>query len=115
MNRTDVLDALVNWSAPLGFIEEELGSLEWDSAEQPIRLTRAHLLRSLERYLSGKSSAADLEHWANLLEGRDDLEMDDSVMQTVFWLANPLLEGQISDEAIKQYIDQYCDPGGRSH
>ncbi|WP_290803968.1 hypothetical protein, partial [Aquidulcibacter sp.] len=60
-----------------------------------VRLTPDHFSNVLARYLRGEMSEVDVETWANLIEGRDDVEFDHSfealVRDVLHELANPIL------------------------
>jgi hypothetical protein len=67
--------------------------LEWDYEGETVVLRRAHVASLLNRYLSGALSDVDVERWANLVEGREDISFQpgsgDWLDEVIFQLANP--------------------------
>lgn len=93
--RQMLLHQLLTLSAPVEQVLPQLLTLRWDEAGQPEQLTRANLRAALQRNGAGMLSAAELERWANALEGRDDLDFETgheaAIDKVLFELANPLL------------------------
>jgi hypothetical protein len=76
---------------------------DWDDRPLGI-LRREHVLSVLRRWRAGELSDREVEDWANLVEMRDDLDHDPddkAVATAVFILANPVLEGRLSEEGPK--------------
>lgn len=65
-----------------------------------IELSRSHIANVLQRYLADELSAEDVADWAELLELRDGLCFepghDETLIQAIHELANPLLEGLLT-------------------
>ncbi|MBB4859727.1 hypothetical protein HNO88_003056 [Novosphingobium chloroacetimidivorans] len=79
---------------PLVAVSTALRRFDWDWQAAPIvRLTGHDVSSVLRRYLALKVTASDLEEWANLLECRDDIEIDSNAAEAIFILANPVLHG----------------------
>jgi hypothetical protein len=70
---------------------------------------RLHLVRIAERYLKGDLLANNIELWANLLEGRDDISFESGyekeLSNFVYELANPLLVGSLDGKRATEIID----------
>jgi hypothetical protein len=97
LNRTEILSELVTFSKPLGFLSHGLSQLEWDYEEMPVVMMSTHLLKVLDRFVRGELNAQEIESWANLVEGREDLEFSEEILgEFVYELANPELEGELT-------------------
>ncbi len=93
--RLDLVRDLVAMTMPLGEIVRQLAAMDWDYEGGGVELTKGHLVTALHRYLRGDVSEADIEVWANQVEGRDDVHIDFNSVQEIenvlHELANPLL------------------------
>lgn len=61
-----------------------------------VTLLTADLRAVLERYANGELSDRDVENWANLVEGREDIQVEENDKEVLFELANPELTQQLS-------------------
>ncbi len=99
-DRLDVLHDLVALSQPVEELHGELSRFEWDSGRELVVLQREHVTSVLKRFLIGSLTRANVEAWANAIEGRDDIGHDELdaeyLRQIVFALANPELEGALT-------------------
>lgn len=96
VDRISWLNALIKFSEPISTIETALNNFEWDCAVRLVTLLATDLRRVLERYANGELSARDVETWANLVEGREDIEIEENDRVLLFELANPELTQQLS-------------------
>jgi hypothetical protein len=92
MNRRDMLDNLRHLNLPIDQLRQAVGKLAWDSATEVVELTTADVQNVLARFEAAELNASQVEDWANLLEGRDDVGMTASVKQAIHLLANPAIE-----------------------
>jgi hypothetical protein len=53
--------------------------------------------------LKNELSEKEIEDWANLVECREDIELDD-VLDVISILANPLLKGVLTQDRAKKLI-----------
>jgi hypothetical protein len=110
--RNEVLEDLVCFAKPLDCISESLAKLPWDDDgnNSPFLLKRNHIIDILQRYLERKLSCTDVEDWANLIEGREDLEYNSAdeeiISSVVYALANPLLEEELSSNLSNELINK---------
>ena len=92
-NRFEVLKSLVEFSCPLETINTAILEFEWDYEGEPIELRREHLINVIDRYTRGDLSASEVEQWANLLEGREDISFEKNseewISKLIYELANP--------------------------
>lgn len=101
MTRKDALWALVRFDRPIEAIRGGVDAFhfDWDRAALVV-LTREHVAGVLCRWLAGELTETEVEDWANLVEGRDDLDLDPAdpaVADAIFDLANPLLQGELPE------------------
>lgn len=93
--RREVLNDVIGFREQPNNLSIALSRFPWDSAGEMVTLTRFDILRVLERFTRSQLSAADIEAWANLIEGREDIAYDpqyaDAVQEAIYCLANPLL------------------------
>ncbi len=47
---------------------------------------------------SGRISLAELRDWAEIVEGRDDIAQSDTLKEIVFQIANPEINGELTDQ-----------------
>ena len=94
--RRDLLNALLQRTAPPPQISAQLAGVPWDS-DPLVELTDEHLLAALGEYLDGTLDAASIEQWADAIELRDDIEFSRSVhLDIVFELATPYTAGPLT-------------------
>ncbi|RYF51254.1 MAG: hypothetical protein EOO38_03685 [Cytophagaceae bacterium] len=100
MRREDAVRALVRYDQPLVVVQHALRAATWDWNAPPIATLRSSdVVHVLKLYLSGEIEAADVELWANMLEGREDVDFDPMALDAIFQLANPTLQGTIAEIA----------------
>jgi len=65
-----------------------------------VTLRRSHVITVLNKLGIGKWSPDDVEQWADLLEGRNDVGLEsgheDVLKEVIFDLANPALQGPLN-------------------
>ncbi|MFL5560827.1 MAG: hypothetical protein ACJ79K_05050 [Gemmatimonadaceae bacterium] len=107
-NRAAVLEDLIAWNQPLAALAAELAEHDWDSTEELVTLRNSHVRDVLIRYTRGEVTAPDVEQWANLLEGRDDIAFSGGrqgkLGEIVHALANPELEGDLTGSRSEELI-----------
>ena len=68
------------------------------------------IINVLQEFIECKHEAKDLEDWANLIEGREDIKYDESysyiIDNVIYSLANPVLEGEITKKSCGEFILQ---------
>jgi hypothetical protein len=94
-----VLESLIELKGDLRTIRASLASFPFDHPEEEVTLTTDHVRTVLERFIDSQLSEQDVEDWANIVEGRDDIGYDEKSKETlielVFVLANPVLNGSL--------------------
>jgi hypothetical protein len=107
-NRAIILEDLIAWNQPLAALAAELATHDWDSTDELVTLRNSHVRNVLARYTRGEVTAPDVEHWANLVEGRDDIAFSGGrqgrLAEVVYELANPELEGDLTRSRSEELI-----------
>src|SRR5262249_40570193 len=87
-----------------------VGQFTWDYNGDPVELSAAHVAEVLNRYINGQLSALDVENWANLIEGREDIEFaapdQDRLKSVMHELANPLLTEPLYIDGAKKLLEK---------
>jgi hypothetical protein len=74
MNRREQLLAeLLSPRRPIDLIREELSQFPWDFNSELVILERTHLKAMLGNFIAEQLTVADIEGWAEAIEGRDDI------------------------------------------
>ena len=100
MNRAQTVRSLVRLDQPLPILESALRAFPWDWHGLPIvTLDIAAVVSVLRRHAARELTDEQVEHWANLIEGRDDVEFTPEASEAVFYLANPAINGSLKEVA----------------
>lgn len=93
--RLSLVRELLEMTTPLANSVGKLSAMTWDYDGEGIEMTTSHLAGALQRYLRGEVSEAEIERWANQIEGRDDVRIEACsakvIEEILYELANPLL------------------------
>lgn len=107
--RQTILSSLLNFSKNIDEIRIELQSLPWDYDGSPVIFSRSHILNILLRFLRKEVNEIEVENWANLIEGREDIDFEngysDELSQMIYQLSNPELERKLDIDTCKEMID----------
>ena len=99
-NRASLLGRLIRYELPIADTLALLRAYGWDSDREVAVLSAADAIRLLERYLGGELTAQQVEHWAELLEMRDDLGFEErwaaELRRLLSLLANPEINETIT-------------------
>ncbi len=99
MNRQAVLSSLIQFNEPVTRLKVALESFPWDVDHPIITLTKDNVIAILHRFAAGEFGAGVLEEWANLVEGREDIQFEpdhaEAISDAIFHLANPALCGPL--------------------
>ena len=111
--RAQLLANLLNVSRPVGELVRELQAYGWDSDEELAVLTPSHIRSVLERYVDGQLSADSVAAWAEAIEGRDDVGVDDASSEKlnhiIFELANQNINRKLSPLLAQKFIQELVD------
>ncbi len=111
MRRAEILKELARFETPTEPLLRELQSFGWDWNGEPLLvLTKADLLRVIDRFLAGQLSAAQLQDWAENLEVRDDVafdERDAELLDGIFFrIATPMINEPLTHEVVQKMRDE---------
>jgi hypothetical protein len=102
-DRKELVLDVVQLRRPLHAAIQALGQLPWDCDEELVLLGPFDALRVMSRYLSGEMTSKDVDDWANALEARDDVGVEDGARDLledfIFTMANPLLTEPLTPQA----------------
>lgn len=100
--RLAVVGDLLVLGKPLEKIAGQLAAMGWDFEGDGVELQRQHLQAVLHRFLEAAMTAKDVEVWANLIEGREDVYFqtgsEEQIEAVLYELANPLLTQVLDQE-----------------
>jgi hypothetical protein len=99
VSRAEIVRTLVEYALPIEPVIADLSGYPWDCDAPLFLITPTHVASVLDRYLAGDLTAEHVEHWGNLVEGRDDLDSGEDVSEVIHELANPLLTQPLSKES----------------
>ena len=93
--RLAVVSDLLELAKPLDEIAKQIAAMDWDYEGTGVGLQRQHLRTMLHRFLENLITSVDIEAWANLIEGREDVyfcgDGEERIEEVLHELANPLL------------------------
>lgn len=111
--RIDILKHLLEFTKPIDEIKTKLSVLGWDSKEELVRLMPAHAISVLQQFEVGNLTARDIQEWANIIEGRDDIgfesRKEDLLKSLIFELANPELTNQLTKNIARDWIKKLSE------
>ncbi|MEP6696065.1 MAG: hypothetical protein ABJA34_04200 [Pseudonocardiales bacterium] len=111
--RRHALTDLLDLRLPVGAAVDAVRSIPWDSEVELVSLDRASVLALLQRYLQDELTDADVEQWANAIEGRDDIGLEagyeEPLRTFVYEAANPALVEPISKSAAYRWQHQLAE------
>jgi len=108
MDRASYVVALLEAKRPLPELEEDLAHFAWDSEQELASLSSRHIQSILTRFLDGVLSLAEVEAWANAVEGRDDVAIPDGIVKDALHeLANPQLTQALSAGRARYWLLEF--------
>lgn len=114
--RRKILIDLIEVRLPLVDAVAAVLELPWDSDIEVTLLEQVHVSALLQRYLRHELSQADLEVWANAVEGREDIGLESAheelLRAFVFETANPSLVEPISESYAHRWLERLVDRCG---
>lgn len=95
MDRTELLQSLVEMQKPILELLDQLHQFDWDSGEPLITLTPQHIILVLKKYVDGQIGSSTVQEWADTIHIRDDIGLDpvheNNLRDVLHELANPFL------------------------
>lgn len=104
LNRTNLIKKIISYEDVTDQAFAELSSYEWDFDGNPVSFGAQDIRHILKLYLDKKISAQDIDKWANFLECRDDVEPHVSIAEILFELANPDIQGELTEARAKALL-----------
>lgn len=107
MERKIILENLIKLSTDISSITKQLERYEWDTVIPLVILSKFDVINILKKFLQDKITSNILVEWANLIEMRDDIDFeDDMIVDIIFELANPEINGEITYERINYLLKE---------
>jgi hypothetical protein len=102
----------VRYELPLEETLLLLRTFGWHSAEELVVMTADDVVHVLGRFLAGELSASQIQHWAELLELREDVGFEprwaEHLRLAVRNLATPEVFGAITPDLARRIIDTFA-------
>jgi len=108
MSRKETITSLLEFDSDIESLRKRIVKLGWDSDEEVQCLPR-HIRQVLERYLKGMLDEKGVEDWANLIEGRDDIEFPIASREIIYELANPYITQLLTPERARALVRDLKD------
>lgn len=112
--RTQALEDLIAAKSPLQQTLQAVKRFPWDSERELVELTAAKATSVLELYVDGGLNAKEVTEWAEALEGRDDVALEErnkELLKTLlFELSSPELAEPISVAMAQQWKQRLAGP-----
>ena len=109
-DRSKFLLELIRFPASLDEVKTRLSQLTWESEDELVVLRPEHLVSILQKFAHREISAAEVEEWANLIEGREDIgfeaRSEEACSESLHELANPLLTRQLTPKSAAEWIER---------
>jgi|SRR6185369_1136425 len=109
INRKKILQELVEFREHPSEMRSALSAFEWDSDEELIQMEKRQIATVLQKFISGEITSEEVEDWANLIEGRDDVDYAE-VAEILHILANPAITYQLTPSVATNLIDKLRTP-----
>ncbi len=108
--RKKALEALLGFEQPVERLRTALATFSWDAATELAFLSVGHVVNVLNRFVTDRTAAIEVESWANAVEGRDDIGFESAneqlLRELVHELANPLLTQPLTRERAIELLKQ---------
>lgn len=102
--RRALIETVLDFTADHERAVDELAHYPWDS-DAAVEFTPSRLRAALLATVDGTRSTVLLQQWANYIELRDDIQMTDARVRAIIHeLANPDLEGPITEPPLREWI-----------
>jgi hypothetical protein len=106
--RKRALDSLLWFEYPVERHVVMLSAFTWDTDEEYAFFSVVHIAHVLGQFIEQRIDASQVEAWANLIEGRDDIGFERNseklLKEVLHELANPVLGQGLSMERAGQIL-----------
>lgn len=107
MDRVSSVNALLEAQRPLPELQAQLAVFPWDSENDLASLSSLHVRGVLTKFLEGNLSSAEVEAWANAVEGREDVAIPAGLVQDALHeLANPQLIHALTAARVRHWLQE---------
>jgi hypothetical protein len=110
--RKRALEDLTQLRAPVRPSAQTLKGYLWDSESKLVVLTRLDCRRLITAYLNGDLSGDDWEVWAEALEVRDDVGVEegfeDLIKGFLFEIATPEITRQLTPSTAEEWMTRFA-------
>jgi hypothetical protein len=107
-HRLSIIKELLDQSKPLNEIIQALSLFDWDYEGPKMILSKFHIENALGKFIKSELVVAEIENWANCIEGREDIEFEHDgaalIDSTLFELANPALTQELNVVRAQQLV-----------
>ncbi len=105
--REEILSDLVHLRRSLADIRRDLTKYPWDFEKPMVMIGKGDFLNILKKCRDGSISPEELANWADAITLRDDIGFEtDEMLEIIFELANPEVNGRISRERLDEMIHE---------
>jgi hypothetical protein len=106
--RAKVVKSLIEFSSPIDTIANRIHQFDWDYEGPVVELRSTHVADVLRRFIKAELSASEIEKWAELIEGREDISFEeyhrDWIDAVIHELANPSLTERLDFGRAKELL-----------
>jgi hypothetical protein len=108
--RIAILTDLIELRKPVSETVETASALPWDRSYDLVAFTADHAKVAVAQFLADEVSSEELEAWAELVHGREDLAIDanhrELIVQFLVELSTPELFGALTKGSAKAWLDR---------
>lgn len=108
--RERLLADLIYLRRPVAQVVADLAKIPLASEEELITVTAADVRRLLLAYLAGSVTERECEAWADEVEFREGIAIDDDpsevLRETIFNLSTPELQGELDRDRAREWLDE---------
>jgi len=111
MERLQAVQLLIEFPEDLDDVSNRLSKFCFDYDGEQVVFTLKDVAKALTLFIKGAKTEEEIEKWANLIEGREDIEFfeeDEEILDEVMHkLANPYLQGELTLEYCEEFLHKY--------
>lgn len=108
-DRASLLRSLIDFRDPIQNVMAGLQQLPWDVEIPVVQFSVDDATSVLRRYEAGQISEPDIEAWANAIEGRDEIGIDNdhlNLREMIYQLANPSLTQRLTRDVAQGWLKE---------
>jgi hypothetical protein len=107
----EVLADLVELRKPVEQLVAALAPFGWDHEDELVTFTRADAAAVLERFLQGRISGDGCAIWAEAIEGRDDIGLEQGheeiLKEFLFEVSSPEINGKLTAQLAHRWLTAF--------